>query len=81
MCHKIFIFFFYRNPSSINLSQSFGFIFNVPIDYTVGVITLPLKRRHWIAIKKINGKYWNLDSKLDVPQNLGNVILILFLYF
>lgn len=68
------LFFLYRrNPSSINLSHSFGFILNVPIDYTVGIITLPLKRRHWIAIKRINGKYWNLDSKLGAPQDLGNV--------
>ena len=26
--------------------------------------------RHWIAIKKINGAYYNLDSRLDQPQKL-----------
>lgn len=35
---------------------------------------LPLKRRHWIALKKIHGAFYNLDSKLDSPQLIGKVI-------
>lgn len=39
----------------------------------MGFVVLPLKRRHWIAIRKINDSYWNLDSKLDAPEYIGNV--------
>lgn len=64
---------FYREPSTIDTSQILGFILNVPTDYKIGFVVLPLKRRHWIAIRKIDEQYWNLDSKLDAPQSIGNV--------
>lgn len=69
--------FIYREPSTIDTSQVLGFILNVPTDYKIGFVVLPLKRRHWIAIRKINDQYWNLDSKLDSPQSIGNVREIL----
>jgi hypothetical protein len=37
-------------------------------------VSLPLKRRHWIAVKKVNDQFFNLDSKLDAPHCIGNVI-------
>jgi len=61
-----------KEPSTIDTTQILGFILNVPTDYKIGFVVLPLKRRHWIAIRKINEQYWNLDSKLDAPQNIGN---------
>lgn len=67
------MFSFYREPSTIDTTQILGFILNVPTDFKIGFVVLPLKRRHWIAIRKINEQYWNLDSKLDAPQNIGNV--------
>jgi josephin len=57
---------------SIIDNRSLGFILNVPSDYKIGFVTLPLRRRHWIAIKQIDSKYWNLDSKLDQPLCIGD---------
>lgn len=61
-----------RNPSCIDTSQIIGFILNVPNDYKLGFIVLPFKRRHWIAVRKINNIYWNLDSKLNAPEQIGD---------
>lgn len=44
----------------------------MPTDYKIGFIALPLKRRHWIAVRRIADQYYNLDSKLDRPLCLGN---------
>ncbi|KAK9694223.1 Josephin [Popillia japonica] len=60
-----------KDPNCINLRNIFGFILNVPSEYKVSFITLPLRRRHWIAIRQINGNYYNLDSKLDSPCIIG----------
>ncbi|KAI4460404.1 josephin 1 2 [Holotrichia oblita] len=62
-----------KDPNCINLRNIFGFILNVPSEYKVSFITLPLRRRHWIAIRQINGNYYNLDSKLDSPCIIGRV--------
>lgn len=37
---------------------------------------LSLKRRHWVALKKIHGAFYNLDSKLDSPQLIGKVNIV-----
>ena len=29
-------------------------------------------RKHWIAIRRIHDTYYNLDSKLDAPQAIGD---------
>nr|CAH7751793.1 unnamed protein product [Callosobruchus chinensis] len=60
-----------KDPSCLNLSNICGFILNVPSDYKISFITLPLRRKHWIAIREINGIFYNLDSKLDAPQLIG----------
>lgn len=58
--------------SSLELYRAFGFILNIPSDYTFGFVTLPIKSRHWIAIKRMqDDKYYNLDSKLDSPRCIG----------
>ncbi|XP_053689778.1 josephin-like protein isoform X3 [Sabethes cyaneus] len=62
----------HRNPSCIDTSKIIGFILNVPSNYKIGIVRLPLQRRHWIALKKIEGEYWNLDSKLDAPLVIGD---------
>lgn len=61
-----------RDPSIIDLDSIIGFILNIPSDYKFGVITLPLRRRHWIAVRRIGDSYYNLDSKLRQPELLGN---------
>ncbi|XP_072390295.1 josephin-like protein [Diabrotica undecimpunctata] len=60
-----------RDPSCLVLGNIFGFILNIPSEYKLGFITLPVWRRHWITIKQINCGYYNLDSKLDAPQLIG----------
>lgn len=65
----------YRDPRCLCLDNIKGFILNVPSEYKLGFVLLPLKRRHWIALKKINGAFYNLDSKLDSPQLIGKVCI------
>ncbi|KAJ8941227.1 hypothetical protein NQ318_015659 [Aromia moschata] len=60
-----------KDPSCLNLQNIDGYILNVPTDYKISFITLPLRRRHWITIRQINGLFYNLDSKLDFPQVIG----------
>lgn len=48
---------------------------NIPNDYHIGYIRLPLQRRHWIAIRKVGNCYYNLDSKLKEPLAIGQVCI------
>lgn len=62
-----------KDPSCINFDEVVGFILNIPADYKFGYVTLPIKKRHWIAVRKIDdGQYYNLDSKLESPQCIGD---------
>lgn len=73
--------FFFRSVTSLNLKSIFGFILNVPSDFKIlGMFGLPLGQKHWIAIKWIEdeldlsgGSYFNLDSNLKYPEQIGNV--------
>ncbi|CAH0406691.1 unnamed protein product [Chilo suppressalis] len=60
-----------KDPGCLDLSNICGFILNVPSDYKLGFVMLPLRRRHWITIRQIQGNFYNLDSKLEVPQLIG----------
>lgn len=64
--------FSFRDPLCIDTSNILGFIMNVPSEYKFGFIVLPFRRRHWIAIRKIDNIYWNLDSKLNAPECIGD---------
>ena len=33
---------------------------------------MPIRRKHWIAIRQIDSIYYNLDSKLNKPQAIGH---------
>lgn len=59
---------------SLEISKTFGYILNIPAsDYTFGFVTLPIKSRHWICIRRLyDEKFYNLDSKLDKPKCIGN---------
>lgn len=59
---------------SIEINRAFGYIMNAPSDYTFfGFLTLPIKSRHWIALKKgPDQNFYNLDSKLDKPRLIGS---------
>ncbi|XP_068144934.1 josephin-like protein [Drosophila tropicalis] len=61
-----------KDPDCIDLDAIVGFILNIPSDYRFGVVTLPLRRRHWIAVRRIGTVYYNLDSKLRQPELVGN---------
>lgn len=54
-----------------------GFIVNVPTEYKFGMFILPFRRRHWIAIRKIDNAFWNLDSKLNSPECIGNDTVVI----
>nr|CAD7601135.1 unnamed protein product [Timema genevievae] len=62
-----------KDPKCLNLANIFGFILNVPSDYKLGFVMLPLRRRHWVAIRDICGTYYNLDSKFQSPQLIGRM--------
>ncbi|XP_017035366.1 josephin-like protein isoform X2 [Drosophila kikkawai] len=62
-----------RDPSCLDLTAIFGFILNVPSQMTIGqLVPLPFQMRHWLAVRRINGSYYNLDSKLRQPACLGS---------
>lgn len=48
-----------------------GFIMNVPSSLSWGPLKLPLKRQHWICVREVGGAYYNLDSKLKMPEWIG----------
>ncbi|XP_066967177.1 josephin-2-like isoform X2 [Macrobrachium rosenbergii] len=60
-----------KDPHVIALEKVVGFILNVPSEYRLGPVQLPLRRKHWIAIRNIRGVYYNLDSKLEAPEIIG----------
>ncbi|XP_014214803.1 josephin-2 [Copidosoma floridanum] len=69
-----------RDPSCLCLDNIQGFILNVPSEYKFGFMSLPFKRRHWIAIKKIDDAFYNLDSKIEYPEFIGkNCELLVYL--
>jgi hypothetical protein len=88
--HIMFLPCFCRDPKCLNLDNILGFILNVPSDYKLGFMLLPLRRRHWVTIRQVHGTYYNLDSKLEFPQLIGRVshfwqlahsVLMLYLVF
>lgn len=68
--------FILRDPQVLMLEKVVGFILNVPSEYRLGPVQLPLRRKHWIAIRSIRGIYYNLDSKLENPEIIGKVCLV-----
>lgn len=61
-----------KQCNTVKLDQIEGFILNVPNDWKIGWVTLPFNRKHWIAFKKINEEWHNLDSKLQNPVKIGD---------
>lgn len=62
-----------RDPSCLQLDYISGYILNVPSDYRLGFVLLPLRRRHWVAVRQVAGTYYNFDSKLETPLLIGQV--------
>lgn len=64
-------FLFCRDVSAIALTNVMGFIMNLPSSLCWGPLKLPLKRQHWICVREVGGAYYNLDSKLKMPEWIG----------
>jgi len=62
---------FNRNLERLCLRNIKGFILNLPSSIGWGMLTIPIKRRHWIAVRAIDNIYFNLDSKLKQPEVIG----------
>ncbi|NXK15363.1 JOS2 protein, partial [Herpetotheres cachinnans] len=60
-----------RSLERLALSQILGFILNVPSHVSLGFVALPLRRKHWLAVRQLRGTYYNLDSKLRAPVAIG----------
>lgn len=61
----------FRDVNVIALSNVMGFIMNLPSSLCWGPLKLPLKRQHWICVREVGGTYYNLDSKLKMPEWIG----------
>lgn len=62
----------HRPLSQLALPQVLGLILNLPSPVSLGLLSLPLRRRHWVALRQVDGVYYNLDSKLRAPEALGD---------
>ena len=64
---------FFFNIMLLIVGARFWFFLNCPVWHNVcsGWVTLPLKRKHWVALKHIQDAFYNLDSKLKAPQRIG----------
>uniref|UniRef100_A0A6P6Y0R9 ubiquitinyl hydrolase 1 n=1 Tax=Dermatophagoides pteronyssinus TaxID=6956 RepID=A0A6P6Y0R9_DERPT len=63
-----------KDPKRLNLNVIFGFILNIPndCDFWKNALTFfTSSRRHWIAVRKFDSNYYNLDSKLKEPILIG----------
>ncbi|KAL4452415.1 hypothetical protein ABPG75_008077 [Micractinium tetrahymenae] len=49
----------------LDLDACFGLILNIRAD---GMVTRLLGGRHWVALRRLGGRWWNLDSSLPAPQ-------------
>ncbi|XP_061676848.1 josephin-2 [Syngnathoides biaculeatus] len=64
-----------RTVASLCISKIDGFILNVPSCVSLGTMSLRLpRRRHWLAVRQVNGQYYNLDSKLKSPMCIGGEV-------
>ncbi|XP_006012547.1 josephin-2 [Latimeria chalumnae] len=60
-----------RSLELLALDRIQGFILNIPSNVMLGFVSLPIRRKHWIAVRQVQGFYYNLDSKLKSPALIG----------
>ncbi|NXX99427.1 JOS2 protein, partial [Centropus bengalensis] len=60
-----------RSLEQLALGHILGFILNVPSKVSLGFLTFPFHRKHWVAIRELHGIFYNLDSKLRAPVPIG----------
>ncbi|KAK2720975.1 josephin-2-like [Artemia franciscana] len=56
------------HPSVLVLKHVVGIILNM----TTSSYIPPFHRKHWIAIREVGGKFYNFDSKLKGPIEIGD---------
>jgi josephin len=59
-----------KSCSTLPLDSLLGVLLNVPTPSFWGGLT---KSRHWFSLRKIDGKWYNLDSTLKGPQGVEDV--------
>jgi josephin len=62
----------YRDLNLLNPVNIYGIVINKFYKPRCLGVEIPIKRRHWLAVRKIDENYYNLDSKLDAPECIGN---------
>jgi len=63
-----------RQPDTIVTERVLGFILNTPSSLRLGWLPLPVQRRHWVALKELQGEeggFYNLDSKAREAVRIG----------
>ncbi|NWV18776.1 JOS2 protein, partial [Origma solitaria] len=62
-----------RRPlERLSLPHILGFLLNVPSQVRLGALALPLRRPHWLGVRRLGGTFYNLDSKLPAPAAIGS---------
>ena len=63
-----------KSVEALHLETVYGLIINLPSDFKLlGLLPTPFTSKHWIAIKAMDGHFFNLDSKLENPIKIGKV--------
>ncbi|NXP06525.1 JOS2 protein, partial [Thinocorus orbignyianus] len=60
-----------RSLEQLALEKILGFILNVPSNISLGFLSLPFRRQHWLAVRRVGDTFYNLDSKLPAPVAIG----------
>lgn len=60
-----------KSMKNLNLASIMGFILNILSPLQFGFVSVPIRRKHWIAVRQVDGVYYNLDSKLSKPSEIG----------
>ena len=67
-----------KSVEALHLETVYGLIINLPSDFKLlGLLPTPFTSKHWIAIKALDGHFFNLDSKLENPIKIGKVAIFL----
>ncbi|XP_002736946.1 josephin-2-like [Saccoglossus kowalevskii] len=61
-----------KNLDILNFDNIIGFILNMPSPLQWGLLSLPIKRKHWVAVRELDGAFYNLDSKFKSPDTIGD---------
>ncbi|KAI4811113.1 hypothetical protein KUCAC02_014033 [Chaenocephalus aceratus] len=57
-----------RTVQSLCMSKVHGFILNVPSRMSLGIVSLPLRRRHWLAVRQVNGPVLQPGLQTEEPS-------------